>query len=112
MDRTRSGEEQIGWSKRLPRLAANKLACARDDEVDLVSRVRLLWISSARRVDLDQQTSLLEHPREALTFGTGQAFERFGNRRADAWIVRLHFGFTFVFRWASHVGGRFGFFAS
>jgi len=65
------GEENVRWSKRLPAFAADVFTSARGDEIDLVARVWLLRICSARRVDLDQQTSVLEHSCEALTVRTG-----------------------------------------
>src|SRR5688572_16996382 len=108
MDRARGGEEDVCWSKRLTRVAAYKFAGACGYEIDFVSRMWLLRISSAWRVDLNQQTLVLKDGGEALSFRSRQTFESFSDGGADAWIIRLHFAFFFV----SHVGGKLGFFAS
>ena len=39
-----------------------------DDDVDLVARVRLLWVVAARRVDFHGQAAVREHLREARLF--------------------------------------------
>ena len=54
MDCASGGEEHIGWTERLAGVATNEFTRARGDEVDLVSRVRLLWIRAARGLDLHQ----------------------------------------------------------
>ena len=71
MNASSGGEENVRWSKRLSTITADVFTSARGDEVDLIARVWLLWICSARRIDLDQQTSVLEHSGEALTLWTG-----------------------------------------
>ena len=81
------GEENIGWSKRLPALAADVFTRARRDKINFVARVWLLRIDAARRIDLDEQTPVLEHSCKALALGSGQTFERFGNSRGDTRVV-------------------------
>src|ERR1051325_5525448 len=81
------GEENIGWSKRLPALAADVFTRARRDKINFVARVWLLRIDAARRIDLDEQTPVLEHSCKALAWRSGQTFERFGNSRGDTRVV-------------------------
>src|SRR5689334_25047924 len=69
------GEEDVGWSKRSARVAANKLTGAGSNEVELVACVRLLWVGAARRIDLHQQTAVLKDGGKALSFRAGQEFE-------------------------------------
>lgn len=81
------GEKYISWSKRLPALTADEFARSSSNKIDLIARVWLLWIDTTRRVNLDEQTAMLENSREALSFGSGQAFERLSHSCSDTGIV-------------------------
>ena len=71
MDNAGSREEYVSWSKSLARFTANEFARACCNKVDLITRVWLLWIDTARSIDFNQQTPMLENSRETLTLRTG-----------------------------------------
>src|SRR6185436_14052702 len=87
MYRAGCSEEYVGWSKHLPRFAADKFARSCRNKIDLIARVWLLWIDAARSIDFNQQTAMLENSRETLAFGTGQTFERFSHSCRDTRVV-------------------------
>src|SRR5437763_14342803 len=71
----RGGEEQIARRERLARVAADELACALRDHIDLIARVRLLRIMPARRVELNLQSAMREQENGALALRRGQALQ-------------------------------------
>lgn len=81
------GEENVGWPKLLPVLAADVFTRAGRDKINFVARVWLLWIDTARRIDLNQQTAVLKNSCEALALWSRQTLERFGHCRGDTGIV-------------------------
>ena len=83
----RGREQDIRWSKLPAVVAANVLTGASGHEINFVARVRLLRIDAARRVDLDQQTAMLENGGKALSFRSGQTLESFGYGGSDTRIV-------------------------
>jgi hypothetical protein len=66
----------------VPAVAVDELAGARDDDVRLVARVRLLRVPAARRVNLYEQAAVLKHLREARAARPGQQRERLSDGRA------------------------------
>ncbi len=84
---TDGGEEYVGWSKLLPVIAADVFTRTRCHKINFVARVWLLWINTARRIDLNQQTAVLKNSCEALAVWSRQTLERFGHRRGDTRIV-------------------------
>lgn len=54
-----SGREKICRTELLPAFTTNKLTATGGDKIDLVACVGSLRISSARRVDLDRQSSMM-----------------------------------------------------
>lgn len=81
------GEENVGWSKLLSMLAADVFTRARRNKIDFIARVWLLWIDTARRIDLNQQAAVLKNSCEALALGSGQTLERFSYGRGDTRIA-------------------------
>lgn len=83
----RGGEENVGWSKRPARVAADEFTGARSDKVDLIACVWLLRIGAAGRVNFNLETSVPEDVRESLPFGSRETFERLDNSGSDAWVL-------------------------
>jgi len=81
------GEEHVGWSKLLPMLAADVFTRSGRHKINFVARVWLLWIDTARRIDLNQQIAVLKNSCEALALWSRQTLERFGHRRGYTRIV-------------------------
>ena len=93
------------------RLAATSLPPEKSNPVKAVLFEKPPVIDGKLDEEVWQQAAVLKNGGEALAFRTGQTFESFSNRGADAWIVRFHFRLTVVLR-TSQVGGRFGFLVS
>ena len=62
----------------MPLEAVHELPPARDDDIHLVARVRLLRIGPPRRVELDAEAAALERDREPLAGRTGQLAQQLG----------------------------------
>jgi hypothetical protein len=77
------GEQNVGWTKLLSMFTADILTCAGRYKINFVARVWFLWIDTARRIDLNQQTPVLKNGCEALAIWSGQTLERFGYSRGD-----------------------------
>src|ERR1051326_5464039 len=101
----RGSEENIRWSKLLSLLAADVFTRARGDKINFVACVRLLWIDTARCINLNQQAAVLKNGCESLAFGSRQTFERFGNGGSDARVIRSHL-VPLCFRLLHVAGGR------
>jgi hypothetical protein len=76
MDRPGGREEDVAGTEYTRLLAEDEISAALQDDVDLVSRVRLLRVVAAGRLDLNFERAVGEDRREALARGRGDSRER------------------------------------
>src|SRR5918912_611041 len=73
-------EQQVAGAERLAALSDDEIPAALYNDVHFIARVRLLRVRAARRVDLHEQTAMLEDGREPLSLRPRQAGQGFGQR--------------------------------
>ena len=80
MRQARGSEQKIARFKPRAPVAKDKFAAAAYDHVRLISRVRFLWITSRRRINLDGESSMLEEFSELLSLWAGELRKPFFKR--------------------------------